>query len=361
MPKKRPYTVLIFFAVFLLSLIAFALSWVSPTAADLLNRTVGAAVRRTLAALTSWIPFSLIELLLYLIPLFLVLLCVWIVRSVRRPWKRQRWLGFLLCFFMTLSCLYIFTMGFAYHTETLDKKLGMTDAPVTAKELYETAKLCKEEAEALLPEIDFSDEETHLAVSLDELGERILSAYDAFLAEYPVFSSFSSRPKPVLASELMSYAQILGVYSSFTGESNLNLCFPDYSLPFTVAHEFAHQRGIARENEANFIAFLVCIRSEDAYIRYSGYMNMYEYLLSPLRTADKDAYRALARTTDPRMIADNAAYAATYQKYAGTVIGSVSSGLNDAYLQWNGTVGAKSYGLVVDLAVAYYRDTLGMQ
>lgn len=356
MPKKRSYTVRVFFAVFLFALLAFALSWISVPAADLLNRTVGYGVRRALAALTSWIPFSLIEILIYLIPLAIVLLVVWIVRSVRRPWRRQRWLGFLLCFFMTLSCLYIFTMGFAYHTETLDKKLGMTDEPVTAEELYKTAWICKKEAEALLSEIDFSDGESHYGGSLDELSDAILTAYDAFLADYPIFTSFSTRAKPVLASEGMSYAQILGVYSSFTGESNMNMCFPDYSLPFTVAHEFAHQRGIARENEANFIAFLVCIRSEDPYIRYSGYMNMYEYLLSPLRTADPTAYSYLAVTTDARMLADNAAYAATYKKYEGTVVGSVSSGLNDAYLQWNGTEGAKSYGLVVDLAVAYYRE-----
>lgn len=346
----------LFFVVFLISLLCFGLAWLSPAVADALNATVGQGVRLTLATLTSWIPFSLAEVLLFSIPLFVVLLIVWIVRSVRRPWRRQRWLSFLLCLLMTLSFLYIFTMGIAYHTETLDKKLGMTDSPVTKEELYRTAKICKENAESLLDEIPFEAGESKMPYTLSDLGEHIVRAYDAFLGEYPIFTSFASRGKPVAASELMSYAQILGIYSSVTGESNLNMCFPDYCLPFTVAHEFAHQRGIARENEANFVAFLVTVRSDDPYIRYSGYLNMYEYLLSALYRADPAMYRDLLAETDSRIRADNIAYSKTYRKYQGTVIGSVSTSINDAYLQWNGTQGSVSYGLVVDLAVAYYRE-----
>lgn len=356
MRKKRPAVTLFFFAVFLISLVCFGLAWLSPTVADFLNRTVSYAVRRGLAALTSWIPFSLIEILLFLIPLWIVLYIVWVVHCVRRPWKRQRWFAFLLCFCMTLSFLYIFTLGIAYHTETLDKKLGMTDAPVTKEELYRTAKICKGETEKLLDGVTFEDGESKMPYDLTELSEKIVRAYDAFLTDYPIFTSFDSRGKPVIASELMSYAQILGVYSCFTGESNLNMCFPDYCLPFTVAHEFAHQRGIARENEANFVAFLVCIRSDDIYIRYSGYMNMYEYLWSALYRADPAKCRELLGETDARIRMENAAYSKTYKKYQGTVIGSVSTGINDAYLQWNGTQGSVSYGLVVDLAVAYYRE-----
>ena len=49
----------------------------------------------------------------------------------------------------------------------------------------------------------------------------------------------------------------------------------------------AHQRGIAREDEANFIAFLVCMASDDPYIRYSGYLEVYEYVASSLYSDDR--------------------------------------------------------------------------
>ena len=90
MRKRFPLVTALFFAVFVISLLCFALAWLSPQIADALNSTVAQGVRGTLATLTSWIPFSLAEVLLFLIPLWIVLFVVWVVRSVRRPWRRQR-------------------------------------------------------------------------------------------------------------------------------------------------------------------------------------------------------------------------------------------------------------------------------
>ena len=38
------------------------------------------------------------------------------------------------------------------------------------------------------------------------------------------------------------------------------------------------------------MAFLVCIESDDAYIRYSGYVQLYEYVSSSLAEADRGLY-----------------------------------------------------------------------
>ena len=71
----------------------------------------------------------------------------------------------------------------------------------------------------------------------------------------------------------MSRLGLSGFYMPFTGEPNFNDAQPDFDLPYVIAHEKAHQRGFAREDEANFIAFLVCVNSTDPYLRYSGYLN----------------------------------------------------------------------------------------
>ena len=96
----------------------------------------------------------------------------------------------------------------------------------------------------------------------------------------------------------MTYTHISGIYSFFTGEANLNTNYPDFVNVYTTAHEMAHQRGISREDEANFTAFLVCIESESTYVRYSAYLNMFEYLSSALYSADYslwlDAYSRLS-------------------------------------------------------------------
>ena len=45
---------------------------------------------------------------------------------------------------------------------------------------------------------------------------------------------------------------------------------PASFLPSTIVHEMAHQRGIASEQECNFIAIAVSLASGDPVYRYSG-------------------------------------------------------------------------------------------
>jgi hypothetical protein len=145
-----------------------------------------------------------------------------------------------------------------------------------------------------------------------------------------------------MLSEAMSYTHITGVYTFFTGEANINVAFPDYTVPFTAAHELSHQRGIARENEANFMAFLVCIRSEDSYIRYSAYLNLYEYVLSALGSAHSGLYvRAYSRLADC-VKGEMAAYSRFYDKYRDSTASEISGAVNNTFLIIHGTEGTKS-------------------
>ena len=102
-----------------------------------------------------------------------------------------------------------------------------------------------------------------------------------------------SPPKPVLASELMSCANIGGMFFPFTMESNINVDNPFFVVPWTMTHELAHQCGFMREDEANFIAYLACKQSDDALMRYSGYLLAYDNAVSALRKVDPEAAKAI--------------------------------------------------------------------
>ena len=120
----------------------------------------------------------------------------------------------------------------------------------------------------------------------------------------------------------------------------------------------AHQRGIARENEANFIAYLVCIASDDPFMQYSGYLSMYEYLVAPLYSASPELYQKLTAGLDIRVRYDLQCYSQFFDKYRDNVAADVSDTVNDTYLKIQGTAeGSRSYGMVVDLAVAYHLHT----
>jgi hypothetical protein len=190
--------------------------------------------------------------------------------------------------------------------------------------------------------------------SLTEMNAKLLDAYDQYTDQSDFLDDYPSRVKPIMLSEPMSYTHITGVYTFFTGEANLNVNFPDYTLPYTAAHELAHQRGIARENEANFIAFLVTDASDDPYIRYSGYLNLWEYVMNALYPLDGAGYQEILGMLDARVLGELKAYSAFFDTYRDAAVANVSSTVNDAYLKLHGNeAGVESYGLVVDLAIAY--------
>jgi hypothetical protein len=53
------------------------------------------------------------------------------------------------------------------------------------------------------------------------------------------------------------------------------------------------------------------------------------------------------------------AFSNFFSKYQNSTASSVSCAVNDTFLKFQGTEGTASYGMVVDLTVAYYK-ALGM-
>ncbi len=85
-------------------------------------------------------------------------------------------------------------------------------------------------------------------------------------------------PKELRLSRVTSYLGISGIFIPFTGEPTFNGEIPAHELPFVIANQKAHQRGYAREDEANLVAYFVCINSSEAYVRYSGYLHAVKVL-----------------------------------------------------------------------------------
>ena len=345
------------FLLFIPSALVYMLTLNSPAFADLINSTVAVAVRAVLSYITYLIPFSFFELLIILVPLILIIAIVVFIKSGKSRGGRIRCITSLLALISLLLSSYVFTLGVGYKTTALSKKIDVEDRrDFTAYELYDTTLTVIGEINALADTLDSNNGETVMQYSINDLSDRLVDAFDAMNGRYSLLTNYTSRVKPVYYSTVMSDLGISGIYSFFTGEANVNVEYPDYCIPFTAAHEMAHQRGIARENEANFVAFLVCISSEDDYIRYSGYLNLYEYLASALYRTDEELYRNARASLSDVAKSDMRASSAVYNLHKDSVLGKINERLNDAYLKANGTEGVVSYGYVVRLAVGYYQS-----
>ena len=356
--KKLPRVCLVIYVLTAISLLLYFCFTQNADFADWFNQNVSHYPRMLLALLTAWLPFSTAELLILLIPFLFVLI---LVIGSRRFCDSNRsalvYIGILASFLCAIGILFVWNFAAGYYGSKLDEKLELSRQKSSAEQLYQTAELIRTEMNALSDQIVFLEDGSSLMpYSYREMNDKLLAAYDSFCQKQDFMKTFHSRVKPIMLSEPMSYTHITGVYTFFTGEANVNVNFPDYTVVYTAAHELAHQRGIAREDEANFIAFLICMESDDDYIRYCGYLNVYEYLISALYSADKELYKLSYGSVAPEIREERAAYSLFFQKYQDNVAADISQATNNAYLQSQGAQeGTRSYNMVVDLAVAYYR------
>jgi len=357
--KKRPLPLyaLVFYGVLAFSLLIYLAAVLFSGFAAWFNGTVGAAVRALLAHLTSWLPFSLAEILLYALPLGIAAVGVLAWRRYCDTWRDTgRFLLSLLACVSLLFSVFVFSFGPGYRTPSLDQGLSLAPREVNGETLAHTLSRLVDEVNAAAESVSFEENGFSLMpYDLRELNGKLMTGYERLCEDYDFISSLKSRVKPVLASRAMSYTHITGVYTYFTGEANINVDFPPYTQPFTAAHELAHQRGIAREDEANFVAFLACVAADDAYIRYSAYLNLYEYVANALWEVDSEAYMTIAKGLLPAVKGELHAYAAFFEPLRDSAASSVSGAVNDTYLKLHGNeAGVYSYNLVVELAVAYF-------
>ena len=351
-----PLPSLILFIFALTAGVVLLISELSVGFSDFFNRYISSFFRGVTALATCLIPFSVAECVIISLPVIIIVIIVGCVKRVRRSMRAGvRYLVGLSSVVAYMFAMFVVTTAVAYNGSTLASKLGLADEPVSVDELVTAAEYMIEKMDAELGDIEFNyGQSSVMPYSLGEMNQKLLDAYDSLSDKYDFIPRLYSRVKPVALSEAMTYTHMSGMYTYYTGEANLNINFPDYNLPYTAAHELAHQRGILPENEANFVAFLVCIESDDQYIRYSGYMNMYEYINSALYSADYETFAAVYQTLDVRAVYEMYAYNDFFEKYQDNAAADISSALNDTYLKAQGqTEGEKSYGMVVDLAVAY--------
>jgi len=315
---------------------------------------IASVFRFVFAKLTNLLPFSLAETAIICIPLIVTVFLVWAWRTIKKGRPSRPFYLLFSALFVYYS-VFVLTFACGYNAERIDKRLGIERKDVSAEELYYTAQQLSLEVNGAVESIDFaSDGFSIMPYSYDEMSRKLCEAYKTFSSKHTFIQSYNTRLKPVALSVAMSYAHTTGVYTAITGEANLNIDFPDYSLPYTAAHELAHQRGVSREDEANFIAFLVCLESDDNYIRYSGALGMLEYTLNALYSANKDLYKEVYLALEEEVKGELRAYSAFFNKYRESTASKVNNAVNDTYLKMQGTEGTKSYGMAVDLAVAYY-------
>ena len=315
-------------------------------------------VHRILAALTAKLPFSLAEFLYALvIGGTLIYVAAEIVRLIGRDGRGRRLYRLLirlLALGLAIYALFCTLWGVYYYGDDFVEKSGLAMEEISAEDLELVTLYFAAQVNDLAPRVP-RDGEGCCASDRTELLARSPALFRAVTEDFPCLAGPEVPAKRMFFSRIMSIIDFTGFFCPFTGEANVNADFPVGLFAATVAHELSHQRGVAKEQEANFVAVLASLESEDSEYSYSACLLAFVHLANALATVKPEAVRMIYAGLDAGVLADLQAsndYWARFESPVQTVTDAVYEGFLQSYDQ---KLGMRSYGACVDLLVNYYR------
>lgn len=343
-PSDRPLRIVRRAVVVAACGLGLGLLWIASRKPDLVEayaNGVWPLLSRPLAAISGLFPFGVGELLLWLVVLALLARTAWTLTLV---WRGRRSLrNAIACGLLgaaegacVIGLLFVVLWGMNYSRPDAIERLHWPSLSTTESPADELARI----SEALVVHANL-EREAAAPPTPNEIDRAIDTGYERVAESLSLSDRFAASRGPAkfaVGSGLMSAFAISGIYFPFTAEANVNSQVPESERPFVVAHEKAHQRGIAAEDEANFFGFLACASSPDAWVRYSGYLFAQRQLLRELEHFQPERVRDLVARRSSAVQRDVDDSNAFWAKHRG-FFARVGRTVNDAYLELNGVVG----------------------
>lgn len=343
-------------------LIAFSLQRVFSIFPQFVEFTYSTKIYRWISTpisfFTSLIPFSLTELLVITsIPIFAILVTIFILQIKKSKNRKRTLVHDVKLVGWILSILYfsfMLLLGFNYARMPLNSTLGINISQRSKEDLESVCYILLEKTNTMRIDRKETNDVMTLEYGISDALKTAYKGYDAISGIYPVLKGSPRRAKGVFLSHSWSYTGITGMYFPFFVEANVNVDIPEIFLPNTILHELAHTRGIAREDEAGFVAFLTGIHHPNQDFKYSSYLDAFLQVSNALYSVDKTAYSTLFSKVSDAVKRDITASSEYWKQFEGPVQ-EVSTTVNNTYLQSNMQEdGVRSYGRVVDLLIGYY-------
>ena len=178
---RLPLAVKIIYIISALCIPLSIIFMLSQSFSDFFNRNISTILRGTLAYATSWIPFSLAEFLLLMIPVLVFVITKLVLKKFGE--STSELVSAMISVLSILAFIFsAFTIGFspAYRGTTLDKKLGIKAEEVSAEQLYDTALVLIEKINDSVDEIYYGENGfSVMPYGYEEMNVKLLDAFDS--------------------------------------------------------------------------------------------------------------------------------------------------------------------------------------
>ena len=313
--------------------------------------------QRIVGTVCSYVPFSVAELIYAALVIWSV---CYIVRAVYRIITRE---SKLLCLYKTIITLLAASCGFyagfcllwgVYYTSAgFIEDSGMETREYSVDELSSVTQYFAELANEYGDKVQ-RNSDGGFDVPLDEIFDAAPGLYQNVSEQFSSLKWPEMRAKPFFTSKLLSLINFTGFFFPFTAEANINIDSPSCLIPSTIAHELAHQRGVASEDEANFVGILASMESGNETYIYSASLLAYIHLGNALYKADNNAWSDVFHSLSANVRSDLKSNNEYWDRFE-TKISDASDAVYTGFLESYGEErGLKSYGACIDLLISYY-------
>ena len=298
-----------------------------------------------LSFFTRWASFSLFDIMIIgaivILPTSIVMVC-------RRKLSFRRWGSIFVRTVLWIVVWFYMSWGIGYFRPDFFARFNM-ETPKEDREFFESF------VERYIDSLNMAYIAEPYFFDAKEVNDDIEALYAKHheLLRMPYPCGWR-RTKKTITKPLMTRMGIAGYFVPFFNEVQVNSFALPITYPYTLAHEKAHQFGIANEAECNLYASIICTASSHPLVRYSGYLQTTSYLLGNLRKISPDRYREIIDQIDPRIRADYRAIREHWQKTLNPTLSAVQDKVYDTYLKTNKqTSGILSYSEMTGLLVAW--------
>jgi hypothetical protein len=308
--------------------------------------------------LFGWIPFSIGDLF------YAFLLLVVVLRTARffkLLFQKKLSRGYFVAamqqaifFFLFVYVFFNLLWGLNYNRQGIANQLELQVKRYTADDLDSLTGALQTKLNVYAALTTEADRNSY--AKKKDLFRQGKKLYDHAGRVYPFLQYDPSSVKPSIFSYAGNYLGFQGYYNPFSGEAQVNTTVPRFIEPFVTAHEIAHQLGYAKENEANFVAYLACKNfDESAVFKYSLYFDMYHYAISEMARRDTATANAFNRNLHPQVKKDMNELQRFYRSYKNPIEPIISWGYGHFLKANNQPAGKLTYNEVIAWLIAYYK------
>lgn len=254
--------------------------------------------------------------------------------------------------FIVLTVNLTITSG--YSRKPIDAPLNLKIEKLTEEKAKFAAEYFRDELVLVNDKISRDENGDIGAIDFKKLNELLNLEYKKQL-DNNYFTDYNFSAKKIVLSPLLTYFSISGMYSPFTGEANISNIRPNYQLPVIMAHELAHSRGVLREDEAEFLAYYICINSESDYLRYCGLMYASNRMINTVYQTNDKAALEIRNSYPEEINVEIKNRNALYEKYDNEFLSNVGDFFNNLWLKSNKVSdGTVSYSKTAQRLYALY-------